>query len=565
MSRIHRDADISTTAAWISLALIVVVLSLVIASTWRVYINTWDEPEHLAAGLELIETGHYRYDIQHPPLARVAIAVGPWLLGAKSLGMEPPDGKPEGLAILYGEGHYWQRLSAARAGTLPFFALLVFATYLWSRTVQSRLMSVLSAALVGTVPAIVGHAGLATIDVAATATLLAMLYVWLQFFRTPTLWWAIGVGLVSGIALGVKLSAIPFGLLGILVLWAWRRRAFHAPRLAWWRSGVNAGVVVLLVGAVLTLAYGGGWETLTGPEHKFNQALFFLFGKSGRWHDWGYDAFSHFQVPVAFQWYLGGIQALTVHNQTGHLSYLLGQTRLTGWWYFYLVALAVKTPLPLLVTGVTGMGLMVWEGRRLARWSLCVMPSIAVVILTFASVYSNINIGVRHVLVIYPFLCIGAAFAINRLSVAIQSASGWRKMGGVVLVGALLTNPIWVLIHEWPDYLPYFNATVADPEQVLVDSDLDWGQDLARLSLRLAELRVPEISIAYSGSAVMAYEHLPPYHLLAPDQRAVGWVAVSALARVDAPHRFDWLNAYHPLERVGKTIDLYFIPSLQER
>jgi len=112
-----------------------------------------------------------------------------------------------------------------------------------------------------------------------------------------------------------------------------------------------------------------------------------------------------------------------------------------------------------------------------------------------------------------------------------------------------------------PDYLAYFNIIAADkPEDYLVDSDLDWGQDLRRLSARLAELKIPAVSFAYLGTANLAQEHLPPFVRLAPDERATGWVAVSELARVHAPRHYGWLDAYTPRERIGKTIDLYFVP-----
>ena len=68
---------------------------------WRVYSNTWDEPEHLAAGIELLDRGKYEYDTEHPPLGRVFLAIGPYLAGAHSFGTPPPEGTPEGLHILY--------------------------------------------------------------------------------------------------------------------------------------------------------------------------------------------------------------------------------------------------------------------------------------------------------------------------------------------------------------------------------------------------------------------------------------------------------------------------------
>ena len=98
-------------------------------------------------------------------------------------------------------------------------------------------------------------------------------------------------------------------------------------------------------------------------------------------------------------------------------------------------------------------------------------------------------------------------------------------------------------------------------ERIEVDSDLDWGQDFKRLRVRLAELKVPSVSLAYLGTADLNRESLPSYRLLNnPEQPVTGWIAVSALARAYAPGHLAWLRGYTPRERIGTTIDLYYIP-----
>jgi hypothetical protein len=127
----------------------------------------------------------------------------------------------------------------------------------------------------------------------------------------------------------------------------------------------------------------------------------------------------------------------------------------------------------------------------------------------------------------------------------------------------LLALAMWQLSGLWtayPDYLPYFNEAVAHPEQVLVDSDLDWGQDLYRLELRAAQLRIPHLSLAYRGTADLSREPLPPLYILPPRQPVTGWVAVSQLARTRNAEDYAWLGAWRPVERIGRTIDLYYIP-----
>src|SRR5437660_11928508 len=97
--------------------------TLPIIGTYPVFSHTADEPAHIAAGMELLDRGTFTYEQQHPPFARLSIAAGPYLLGARSHGASYLG--DEGLAILYKSGDYLHTLSAARLGVLPFFLALV--------------------------------------------------------------------------------------------------------------------------------------------------------------------------------------------------------------------------------------------------------------------------------------------------------------------------------------------------------------------------------------------------------------------------------------------------------
>src|SRR5207237_209121 len=253
-----------------ALASIIVLACLLAAGSWRVYSNTWDEPEHLAAGVELLDRGRYEYDTEHPPLARVLLALGPYLAGAHSFGTPPPNGTPEGVDILYQDGHYWRYLTLARLGMLPFLVLLCLATWLWARRLlESERAALLAVLLLVSVPAVLGHAALASLDVAAAAT------------------------------------------------------------------------------CPLALASGPRSDNPAGVALRFNWAVSYLLQERGPDHLLGV-LLSHLSLPREAKDLLNGIVAVKAHNDSGHLSYLLGRTGTTGWWYFYLVALAVKTPIPLL-------------------------------------------------------------------------------------------------------------------------------------------------------------------------------------------------------------------------
>ncbi|TLZ28603.1 MAG: phospholipid carrier-dependent glycosyltransferase, partial [Gammaproteobacteria bacterium] len=198
-------------AGRLALALIILLACALAAGSWRVYSNTWDEPEHLAAGIELLDRGQYEYDTEHPPLGRVLLALGPYLAGARSFGTPPPNGTQEGIDILYSGGHYWRYLTLARAGVLPFLALLLLATWLWARRLfASQGAALLSVLLLASVPAVLGHAALASLDVAAAATCLLALYALQLWLVSGRLRDAVRFGLAAGLAVGTKFSAVPF-------------------------------------------------------------------------------------------------------------------------------------------------------------------------------------------------------------------------------------------------------------------------------------------------------------------------------------------------------------------
>ncbi len=385
------------------------------------------------------------------------MALGPYLAGARSFGTPPPDGVQEGVDILYTGGHYDLYLTLARLGTLPFLVMLLFSVWLWARRLtRSEGEALLAAGLLAMVPPVLGHAGLATLDVAAAGTTLLALYALQRWLDTARWRDAVFFGVAAGVAVGVKFSAVPFLGLGFVALvvapWVVGRRRVVAGvgDVAGTECGVAdasagaqhvqgavarrllIGLVLVVVTAMvpLAVAYGVRSPGANVVAHKFDWAIVFLLHEHGLAHYAGV-VLQHLWLPDWVKGFLEGIIALKAHNDTGHLSFLLGQQRLTGWWYFYLVALAVKTPLPLLVTGPVGLVVLAREGWRtgdawrLAPWC-CFLT-----ILAFASVFSHINIGIRHVLVLYPFLALGSAHLLVLAWVALRKAA----VGPLAVVG----------------------------------------------------------------------------------------------------------------------------------
>ena len=255
---------------------LMVLASLLVGSSWSVFSHTWDEPEHLAAGLSLLDRFRYEYDIQHPPLGRVAIAIGPFLLGAHSVGKPPPDGRPDGDEILYGQGHYREFLTAARAGVLPFLWLLSIVTFGFARRAGLGDRGALAAvAFLLTTPPVLGHAGLATLDVPAVATTLWATYALMRWLEDGGRRAVLHLGLAGGVAVATKLSAIPFlGLALPAVLLADLVATQRVPRLAGTgRRLLELGAAAALAFVVVTLCYGSTRHCTSCSAHAAKRTI----------------------------------------------------------------------------------------------------------------------------------------------------------------------------------------------------------------------------------------------------------------------------------------------------
>jgi 4-amino-4-deoxy-L-arabinose transferase-like glycosyltransferase len=546
-----------------ALALLAVIACALCASTYRIFGNFWDEPEHIAAGLVLIDRGEYRYDVQHPPLARLAAAIGPYLAGAHFAHDPDPIGDVAGQQLLYHSSASFETLlTLARLGMLPFLLVLLGATFAWTRHWYGDPAALLALVFLVSCPVILGHASLVALDVPVTALIMASLYLLLRWFEKPSLARGTALGVACGLAVATKMSAIPFiGVaavtLGLLRLAFLRRTPVTTPlRSQWAPRLVSLGPGLLLGLCLLIGVYGDRLVYLTTPDLAPSRALNFYFGTQGALHDLAYRIAARVPLPFGVMMLPENIMGVEWHNAHGHPSYLLGQIAWNGWWYFYLVALAVKTTLPLLLLGLTGLSMQTVRCVREGDLYGMAPAACFAAILVFSCLYSHINIGVRHVLIAYPLLAMGAGLALQSL---------WQRWPKPWARAALLGLLLWqvaTLVYAYPDYLPYFNALAGShPERILVDSDLDWGgQDLRRLERVLAARQVTELSIGYKGTADLSLEHLPPYQLLKPGQPAHGWVAITMLTLQENPAGYDWLHQYQPVQRVGQSFELYYVP-----
>lgn len=482
---------------------------------------TYDEPVHLAAGYTDLVDGRFRLNaLDHPPLAEMWAALP--LLALRPNVFPTHPAWLNAAVYHYGDLFLNQNRVSGRKllGTarvwnlLTLTVLLAAALVLWARRLEGDEGALGAAIAFAFCVPWIANASLVTTD-AMSAALFFVAFSLMSVRPRPRRVW-LAAGAVTGAALASKFNMV---VLPALMTCCLLGEAKVERRAVDWKS---FGGAVFSSIALLTLCYG-----------VYHLALF-------------YD----------------GLQATFSRLSQGRPSYLMGRWSSQGWWYYFPVAVLVKTPLPLLLLGAGGAVLAARRKAAEAVWLL--LPPIGYFL---ASLTTKTQIGYRHILPVYPFLCLWAGLALARL---------WRTAGRVaaVVLAAWLAVTV-ARVH--PHHLAYFNEAAggpADGAKWLADSNLDWGQDLKGLSEAVAARGNPPVVLSYFGSddpAAYGLSYAPvgmignveragaPDGVLrpgAPVLFAVSQTNASAVyfERKDA---FAWLESRAPVARPGWSIALY--------
>ena len=499
-----------------------------VAATHRVFNATLDEPTHLVAGWQWIG-GNDQIDYSHPPLARALAALPLRFLALP----DPPAGRgasDAGNYLLYYGGRHLDHLVRARIGNLLLFVIAILAVAAQAHRAFGRVVSVLATVLFTNLPAVLAHAGLATTDMAITAAIPLSLLALDLYLEAPTFRRAVFLGTAVGFGVLGKFSFFLFFPVAAVVLIGVRRRA--AALLPQSRTLVAFAAAGLVIWAGYRFEFkpigGAFYGAAFFVEHAAPDSL----QKEARWFA------DH--VPVPAPGLAAGLAMLKQHDSGGHLAVLFGEKSESGWWYYFPVVLFFKTPLAFLA--LAAMGIVLAIRRRVALEHVLIPLAILLVAMT-----GSINIGVRHVLPVYGSLAILAAYAAFLFA---------RRLATWALLGWL----IFAVAAAHPDYLAYFNeASGKTPARIAVDSNLDWGQDVLRLERLARERQMKKVWVRYSTSALWEHHGIPADTL--PDFQPVsGWVAVGETPMAMWGDRYSWLDAYEPVQRVGKSMRLYYVP-----
>jgi hypothetical protein len=542
----QNDHSRSTRPAAAELLLLLVITAVAvvrITSTYHVFTHTIDEPVHLASGMEWLEFHRLTWNRMHPPLSRVFVALGPYLEGVRWQGEPYPNS--EGIAELHSLGHYFRTLTLARVGVLPFFVLAVWSTWWLARLLFGSATALVAAGSFTLLPPILAHAGLATTDMAITGIMPLVLAVGLRWLEHPKRSATILLGIVVGVAVLLKFSAlvfIPACLMSMLIAKLTFESVPSAVKLARWRRLEVPALGVLAV-ASLTVWAGYLFHVGTLASIGLGALASPVLARAPI-------------LPAPEFWH--GIVSLLWYNEKSIPSYSLGEVSHGGPWYFFPMAVGVKTPIGFLALALLGLFVTIRDAWQQRRWWSAI-PAAAAVCLLVVGMSSKIAIGLRHVLPVYTVLSILAGAG----AVCLWRLNSHRPAGRaiVVLLGA------WLVLSSaraHPDYLVAFNELAsARPEHFLIDSDLDWGQDVGRLADTVRARRIDSLTVYLLGffddSLLPSVRHLVQPEWFPAPAPTTGWVAASAYPLYLRPG-IPWLQPRRPVARVGKSIYLFYIP-----
>jgi hypothetical protein len=269
---------------------------------------------------------------------------------------------------------------------------------------------------------------------------------------------------------------------------------------------------------------------------------------------------SPFPLPAASY-----VDEIVYHTMENRPAFLLGQQWVGGRWYYFLATFLFKTPLPMMFLLLIAVAVVVWRRRLEDELPLWIFP----VVYFLVSLTRGFNIGHRHLLPVMPFACVFVGQIVPDLYSRARMV--WVRAGGVVLVVWYLGASLWI----YPDYLAFFNLFAGGPSkgyQVLIDSNLDWGQDLIQLRRYMELEQVNEVWLSlFSDADPTSYgvryrelpnwvnkEIQPDYHYLHPDP---GIYVISATLLqgmyLPNPSTFNWFLHQNPVDQIGYSMLVY--------
>ncbi|MBP9822140.1 MAG: glycosyltransferase family 39 protein [Candidatus Pacebacteria bacterium] len=570
--------------------IIIIIASLVaLASVWH-DAPIVDEDPHIGAGYSYVFGQTYKFNPEHPPLAKdlAGLALLPLGIDSKILSGTyganwPTDVHGQwnfGRALIYHSGV--DPIKIVHAAKIPLILLFILSAVLvfaWAKKTYNSRAALLAVFLFSFSPTIIAHARFVTTDIAALFGVLFSTYFFVKYLKeqsTKNFWLA---SLSFGVALLAKFSTIilvPY-FFCIALLWVWAHHTnFFKPAF----KLVLKTALIMLVGFVVVVGPIYQLHVLNYPPKSQQSDATEILTNNNIFLKpliiWSADK----PVLRPYSQYVLGLAMVFQRAEGGNRTYFMGQLSSSSFKSYFPIVFSLKEPIPLLILILLAIwfGFKTWRSRHLSLREKTKehLPEFImllwILIYMAASINANLNIGIRHLMPIYGFIFILVAgqieSAMNRESI---------KKWFTIFVSIMCLWYVGEFTSVYPYYLTYFNEFAGGPSgghKYVVDSNLDWGQDLWRLGDFVKENNIQKIYTDYFGWADANFYLGNAYvwmnggkytskESFIKENPQGGWLAISATfyqeSSVTPDKPYDWLTQYSPVKVIGNSIFVWHI------
>ena len=562
---------------------------------------TMDEIAHLPAGYSYLTQKDMRLNPEHPPLIKDLAAIPLLFINGSASSPQRKIKFPSeidawqkdingqwafGYNFLYHSGNpvdkmiFWGRIPM-----ILILVLLGFYIFKWTKELFGNKAALLALFLFSFSPAFLAHGRLVTTDVGAATGVFIATYYFLKALKNPTKKTVILAGISFGLAELCKFSVIlliPFFIFLGLIWWLIKfGKLFQTLKFL---------ILVLFVGYLLIGVVYQYHVWNYPPARQARDAEVFLSAYPDFIQKpllWAADK----PILRPYAQYLTGLFMVFHRAAFGNTTYFVGEVSNLGWKNYFPTVYSIKEPLAFHILTLIALLYTAWlvkrpfwinPFQRTKGWIKNHFPEFAmlsfIVLYWAVSLYSNLNIGVRHLLPAFPFTFVLVSGTISNLlnRLICRGPTSANLAWGFFLI-LIFWQAISVL-SIYPHFLAYANEIAGGPNNLYiytVDSNLDWGQDLKRLK-KWADLnKIDKIYVDYFGGGDAKYylgEKFVPWNGTKNSKEFPkgNYLAVSATflqgGRGEPVPGFNqsyghyrWLYKYEPIAKIGYSIFVYYI------
>lgn len=548
-------------------ALLLLTIFLVLAaSSMRINSATSDEVAHIPSGYTYWKYFDYKINPEHPPLIKLWATIPLLIINpsfpSDSGYWERGDQWEFGRQFLYWSGndadqiYFWSRLMIVVIGII-----LGWYVYRWAQELYGWKAGLLALTFYVFDPNIITHSTIVQTDLPISAGIFILIYYFWKYTNTRTenfSWQQIAVlGLLVGICFAIKFTGIYVVFFLTLLYFV------HLYFDIYLKNNSEKETTDFFA------AFSGFFTYLQGDKGKKQMAygstvfgIFIALGIVFLAATYGF---------INFKWYFVGFNDVVLHSTAGHPAYLLGMNSQTGWWYYFIVAFLVKTPIPTIVLLFASLFVFfktlknkaLTHQQQLKNELFLLLPA-GLYFISF--MISALNIGLRHILPMYPFLFVFMGSLVTVDWPVLGEKIARYKNYGAYALGVLVAWLVVANIMIYPYYIASFNEFAGGPEnghKYLLDSNLDWGQGLKETSQWLDEHGYlnQTIRMTYFGSEDPGYRGITFKNITCAPTPGIHVISVDRLYDFMGNQYgcVEWLKEYEPLAIIGYSINIYDI------